>query len=373
MKGMARQQRGGGHRVRAQVRQERRKQEAQKRFTEPLTPKRAGHIARAEAGTEYDPVVRSIRGQARGSVKREKDLGDWYDQEASTQAAAIPVAQAGTASAVAATNARLAAAGQADKADLATIASQNASLASRLGGPVDLAGQQQAAAGDASRAQQAIALNAPLAATGADYVNSLAAKEVATRQRGVEARSAEGTRRRKIQEDLQAAQKQRGQATTKNLQSLREAAEQAQVDRLAFGLKKSTAAISAQQGAARIKVSRSNAKISARNAATSERNAATTEGNSAETRRHDRQEEKGKGALTPTQRRSAQRLQKNANVTARSLYSAAKAKPSDPQSWSAFIILVGKEVGDQVAARKAVAKLKAKVSKEFRPTVSGHP
>ena len=52
-------------------------------------------------------------------------------------------------------------------------------------------------------------------------------------------------------------------------------------------------------------------------------------------------------------------------VTARALYNAARKPPSTPQEWQAFIILVASEAegADQVDAKRAVAKLRQKVSK----------
>lgn len=350
--------------IRGQIRQERRRHESQKRFREPLTGKRAGKIASAEAGTEYDPVIRSIRGDVRGSAKREGDLGQWHDQLAADTQAAIARAQEAGSAATAATDRRLAAAGTADQGMLASLAAADRDRAALLGAPTNDAGMKEIAAGNAAREQQAIALNAPLEAVTGSFVNELGGRVVATRLRGIESRGKERSRRDKIKEDLRAAKKQKGQATVKNMQGLREGERNYVTANRAFGLDKFNSKVDAAQGARSAATAERNASTSERNAATSERSAGTSAKSAAETRRHNRVVEKqsGKnGGLTPSQRRDAKRTQRNANVTANSLYTAAKKKPNSADEWAAFVVLVGKEVGDQVAARKAVAALKQKL------------
>src|ERR1700759_3240570 len=61
-----------------QIKRETRERKAQSRFIESPTPKKARHIAGAEANKEYKPVLRGLRSEVAGSKKREGELGSWY-------------------------------------------------------------------------------------------------------------------------------------------------------------------------------------------------------------------------------------------------------------------------------------------------------
>lgn len=356
--------------IKRQVKQERRKTAAQARFIESPTPKRAAKTARAQANTVYKPVLRGLRSEVAGSNKREGELKDWYGGLTAQNQAAQQSAATSAAGQEAALTQRLANASASDSSALQAQASQNASLAKLLGGPTNSTGQTEAAKGAQAVAQQRVALTSPLGAERASYQNYLGQRGISATERGIEARKSETSRRRKIKEDLRAGKKEKGQAVVANLEKLREGARDYAIQKQAFGAKGKEAAMSARQEAAdrRLKAREGSAdrSIDVAKLGQGQQKIRNEERKIRQGNRKLRREahEKGPGGRTPTQVRNDKRLQKNANVTARSLYSAAKKKPSDPASWSAFTVLVGKEVGDQVAAQKAVAKLKGKAQKQ---------
>lgn len=357
-----------------QLKREGREAKAQERFVASPTPKKARHTARAEANAAYKPVLRGLRSEVAGSNKREGELSGWYggltaqNQQAQQSAASTSAAQEK------ALTERLNTAGAADSSALAAQASKNAELAKQLGGPTNTAGQAEAAKGVQALAQQRVALTSPISTERASSQGYLAQRGISATERGIEAHKAETSRRRKIKEDLRAGKKERGQAFVSNLEKLREGARDYSIQKQAFGQKGKEFAAERQENAIeRAQKARENAADrsvsrfsagSTRISAEASRRSSNASARNATTAERKLRKEGKSGGLTPTQRRSAHRLQKNANVTAHSLYSAAKKKPSDPASWNAFVILVGKEVGDQVAAKKAVGRLKASFKRQ---------
>lgn len=334
------------------VKKQKRESAERQHFTQPLTGKQARHIAGAEAQTEFGPVLRAARAEKRGSVKREKQIGQAYQGVANEIGSSIERAQAGNAGLSAQIDARLAANRIADQSQLDSVAATDAATAKSLGGPTNAAGTAQMAAGDSARAAQAVALATPIAAAGQNYVDYLGTGKVATRQRGVEAKKMERSRRLKIAQDLVAGRKEKGAAKVKYLAAERTAEQEAKIDKLAFGLKKKTAGISARQAAARIAVERANAGTSARNAATSERNAATSEKSQKATQHHYNHPKKT--GLTPGEKNSIKQGRQNAAAAATTLY-----ENKDWSSWSALEKAVAKESEVSPAdAKRAVAHLR---------------
>lgn len=223
--------------IHGQLRKELRERRGQENFIKPLTGKRAMHIARSESAQEYSPVLRGLKGQIRGSQKREGEISNWYsglaNQIGQTQASAA----ATSAAQEKALTERLAQAGAADTSALAAQAAKNAELAKMLGGPQNSGGQAQAAAGAQALAQQRVSLTAPLSTQRASYQNYLGQRQTSALERGIQAHGAERARRSKIIEDLQAGRKERGQATVKNLNALREAGRDYAIQKQAFGQK----------------------------------------------------------------------------------------------------------------------------------------
>lgn len=224
-------------RIAAKVQKESRRRLEQQRFTEPLTGKRAGKVARAQAGLEFGPVERQIKSEIRGSAKREGDLGSWYGQLADDYAAGGQLAQQAFSTAEQATNSRLDAASKSAQDTLKGLATDDAAFAALVGGPKNSTGLSQAAEAAAAATRQRATLQAPITAMRAANVASYAPRQNAARMQGIEARQAERDRRRKQQQDVQSLGREKGQATVKNLQTLREQDQTVATQRQALGTK----------------------------------------------------------------------------------------------------------------------------------------
>jgi hypothetical protein len=345
-------------RIQRQLKRETRERKAQSRFVESPTPKKARHIAGAEARKEYSPVLRGLKSEIAGSNKREGELKDWYGGLTAQNQAAQQSAATSAAGQEAALTQRLANASATDSSALAAQASKNAELAKQLGGPTNTAGQAEAAKGAQAVAQQRVALTSPLSAERASYQNYLGQRGISATERGIEARKAETSRRRKIKEDLRAGKKERGQTVVANLEKLREGARDFSIQNKAFGQKTKESALGAKEAARdrRLKAQEgaANRSISSRNAATSERNAASTERSQHATARHYR-EEKKRGGLTPTQRRN----QKESNQDAAAAVGRtikANGVPKSAQEWAGLEAIVAKESG--VGSKRASEAVK---------------
>lgn len=232
----------GGRRQRRQqiaagVQSAARRRRAQERFTEPLTGKAARKVARAQANTEFAPVERQIKSEIRGSAKREDDLGDWYGQLADDYTAGGQLAQKAFETAEQATNTRLADASQSAQATLGKLAADDASFAALVGAPTNASGLAQGAEAAAAAERTRAALQAPLTAMRASNVASYASRTNSARLAGMEAQRDERERRRKQQQDLRALGRERGQATVKGLQTLREQEQDRSTQREALGAK----------------------------------------------------------------------------------------------------------------------------------------
>lgn len=210
---------------------------AQQRFTEPLTGKRAGKIARSQANLEFRPLERQLKSEIRGSAKREGDLGQWYDTLAGDYASGGQLAQQAFTTAEQATNARLGEESQRAQATLGDLAAGDSAFAALVGGPKNTTGLAQAAEAAAAAERQRSTLQAPITAMRANNVASYAPRQNAARMQGIEARRDERDRRSKQQQDLRALDREKGQSTVKGIQTLREQEQANQVQRAALGTK----------------------------------------------------------------------------------------------------------------------------------------
>lgn len=340
--------------INRQLKRETREKKEQQHFVGPLTGKRARHIAGAQAGTEYSPVIRSIAAEKRGSVKRQKQIGSAYQGLNAEIAANAQKASEGSAATNATITQRLQESGAQSQSQLNNLASQDSATAKLLGGPSNAAGTAQMAAGNSARAQQLVALTAPNTAAGASYANYLRQRGTSARERGMEATGAERDRRLKIKEDLRAAKKQRGQAKVANLSKLRSEERDYRIQNRAFPLEKQEAAAEARQDS--ITNRQNQEKIN-------------------ETRRHNQQGEKGGGGLTPSEKHTRQKEKKaakrelnDAKSAANDLYRAYKSEGKPPKGatqWSNFVDLVVKKSGaDYSVARRIVKKIRGRVEAE---------
>lgn len=323
---------------------------------EPLTLPKAKRQSHAEAGLRFDPLLRNIRAEMRASHQREQDIGNWYGQLQQTMAQGEQQSAAAAAAARAGLQKQLETAQAGSQANQAAIAGQNADFAKLVGAnPAAFApSANQAAAAASQRDLAQVALSTPIIASGANQAAFLAAQKGNAGRDSIYQRLQESKRGRKMLQDFRSVQGEKGLAQVENLGKLREGERNYHVQQEAFGQKGKQFA--AEQGLERQKLGQ----------AASE-NAFDRSYKEQKLRNEGRKighEGKG-GGLTPFQRHEQQRGQKSANVTARSLYAAAKHKPETPAQWSAFVILVAKEAegADQVAAKKAVEKLRRRVQR----------
>jgi hypothetical protein len=235
--------------IQRQIKRDRREQKSRSEFINLPTAQKAKRTARAQANVVYKPVLRGLRSEVAGSRKREGELKDWYGGLTAQNQAAQQSAAATSQAAESALTQRLANASASDSSALQAQASQNASLAKLLGGPANTAGQAEAAKGAQAVAQQRVALTSPLTAERASQQGYLAQRGVSATERGIEARKAETSRRRKIKEDLRAGKKERGQAVVANLEKLREGARDYAIQKQAFGQKGKELGLKAKEGA----------------------------------------------------------------------------------------------------------------------------
>lgn len=331
------------------------------RFLAPHTGRQAGAIANAEAGAEFNPQIRELRSQAKGSRKREADLGAWYSQLAADYQGAQDQGAAALQAIQDATSKQLAEAGQRSSADLSKLSADDEAFAKLTGGPKDTEGLARIAQAGAAAERSRVALGQPVAAEQANFIGRLGGEKVAAGMRGIEARQEERERRDKIKADLMGMRKDKGAARVGKKEELRQADRGYATDLKKLRLSRREARSAEQQAAASAALAQIESARQGRQEAITNRQAQERIGISRRNARTSErsQKEGSKGGLTPTQRRDARREKSSAAVTASNLYKAAKKPPRSGSEWAAFTQLVAAEEGiDPVAAQKAVAKLR---------------
>lgn len=348
-----------------QLKKQNREVKAQARFIESPTPKKARHIAGAEARKEYSPTLRGIRSEVAGSKKREGELGSWYGGLTSQIGQAQQNAATSSQAAETALTQRLANASASDQTALKEQASKNEALGKLLGtNQVGVSNAPSASAGATAIAQQRVALTSPLTAERANYQNYLGQRGVSATERGIEARKAETSRRRKIKEDLRAGKKERGQAVVSNLEKLREGARDYAIQKQAFGQKGKELAVGSKEAAIeRAQKARENAadrSVSRFSAGSTRISAEASEKNANVSAR------KAKREAREAQRESAKGVNRKAIAAARNQYEAgtkdAEGNHVGWNSWGELATAVAKESEISPSeARAAVARIKKKV------------
>lgn len=336
-------------------------------FLAPRTGREAGAAANAAAGAEFNPEIRELRTQAKGSRKREGDLGQWYAQLAADYQGASSEGAAALQSIQDTTSAQLAEASGRSSADLAKLSADNEAFAKLTGGPIDTAGLSKIAQAGAAAERSRVALNVPVAEEQAHFIGRLGGEKVATRMRGVEARGEERDRREKIRKDLTGVRKEKGLARATRKEEIREAdrgyslslkemaaaraearaaERQAAADAALASVEASREArqdaITNQQAAERIGISRKNARTSARSQKATAAN----------------YKEDNKGGMTPAERRDRQEHAGDALSQAKALLKIKVPKTS--KQWAQFEAELQKRLGSSYSAEAsaAVAKLR---------------
>lgn len=211
------------------------------RFLRPHTGREAGRVANSQAGTEYNPSIRELRGQAKGSRKRARDIGSYFNQLAGDYAKAQEQGNEAFKTQQDAVSKQLAEASQRSQGSQQEIAAKDVAFAKLLGGPVDTQGAARIAAAGSAAERQRVTLNELPAAEQANFLAALGGRRTAARLQGFEERKGERARRDKILSDLSAVRKEKGQAKVLAKEKIREADRAQSQAQKELALKKSEA------------------------------------------------------------------------------------------------------------------------------------
>jgi hypothetical protein len=291
-------------------------------FLGPHTGRQAGQAANAEAGTEFNAGIRETREQAKGSRKREADLGQWYAQLASDYQGAQNQGAAALKSVEDVTTKQQQEAGARSSADQAALGASDEAFANLVGGPKDTAGLAKIAqAGQAASAARVDEAKLPISEQ-ANFTARLGSDKAAARMQGIEQRRSEQRRRDKLKTDLAAQRKEKGQARVSNKDKIREADRGYVREGQQLKLQKREANASEQQAAAEAALARIKSAQEARQDAIGNRqaqervgisrtNAQTAAASQRTTAKHYKQSAKA-GALSPGEKNTNRKERQNA-------------------------------------------------------------
>src|ERR1700759_550894 len=362
----------------AQRHEERRTKE-QEHFVQAPTGREARHQARAYANQEYAPTIRGIRGELASSRAAQKQSNRWYNQLGSEQAQAAQGEIAGANQFGSTLTQQLAQANNQNAAYLAQQQQAQAQNAALTGIPTQASSGQAAAAGANIGAQENVALNAPT--LGAAYNQAALTRRLglATKERGHEVANEDITARKAIRQDLQAAQKQKGQAEVGRLAEIKESARKQLLDNQALEVEGRTAQEQAaleqqklaearkQQG---VENRQENTKIGNETAATAtelknEGRKTRVEEQEAATARQKAKREReegpnGEAGLTPSEKLTRAEHKEAATAEATHYYHTLKSKGEWNGQWGALVsVMIGQGTPANLA-QEAVNELKAK-------------
>lgn len=374
-------------------RREAREQKQRENFTRQPTPAQAAHQAKAAVNVEYSPVTRGIRQELANSRAQQQKGVQWYNQLGSELAGAAGQEEAGAAALGNTLTAQLAQANATNAATLAKQEAANAQFAATTGTPT--ATGQAGAAGNAQSALTGIALNAPIEANARNEAAYTRRLGLVQREQGHEYAQGQIGARKKIRQDLVAAQKQKGQAYVGRLAEERESARKQELDKKAFELEGQQTALGAQQEAEKLKqsevqsqrsaaTSRGNSERTAASSAASTaasqtsaeasaRNAQVNAAEHAEERRYRRshggrspaevKEARKENRRTPVEKRERQEEYKSAYQTAKSVYNVISSSKefqtlAPKEQWALLEQAIAKRGVEGPAVAWAVKKLR---------------
>lgn len=337
------------------------------KFLAPHTGRQAGAVANAEASAEYNPEIRDLRQQAKGSRMRGQDIGQWYAELAADYQGAQDAGAAALQSIEDTTTKQLGEAGDRSSADQARLSAEDEAFAKLTGGPKDTAGLSKIAQAGAAAERSRVALNAPVAEEQANFVGRLGGEKTASRMRGIEARQEERDRRDKILSDVRGVRKEKGAARVAAKEKIREADRGYATDLKQLKLSRREARAAEQQAAADAALAQVESERSARQDAVGNRQAQERIGISAKNARTSARSQRAtaanyktdnKGGLSTAEKRARGEHSSDA-------MSAAKAQlgvkvPKSPKEWAQFESALIEKLGSSYSAEAsaAVAKLR---------------
>lgn len=238
------------------------KQGGYKWIGQPLTGKQANQQAHAEAGLQFNPLLRAERAELHGNERRaNQEIPAWFGQLDQTYAQGQQAALASQQSAQQALQQQLQTSQAGAQQNQAALIGQNAELAKLVGAEASAfapaAQEQAAAAQQRSLTQNALAM--PIIAAGANNANFLAAQRGAAARDSLYQRIRQRKRGDKIREDLHATQREKGASQVEALGKLREGERNFRVQRKAFGFEKQK--FGAEQGLEEKKFGQSQAEF----------------------------------------------------------------------------------------------------------------
>jgi hypothetical protein len=377
-----RKQRENHRRTLKAERSQRRENKEREHFIEPLTGKRARHVAGAEAATEYNPLIRGKAGEVRGSKQREGEVGNWYNELAQNNLSAVQVANQAYSTQQNAQTQQIANANDQSQAALQNLTANDAAAAARYGGPVNTEGLAKIGAANQELAAQRMIGAAPLAAPGAHNVARLAGAVNIAGLAGIKARGVQHRETQKLGQDLTKIRREKGAAKVANLGKLREGEANRQTAKESFNYEKGQNAQKAETEAQQFKYERGQDAIEHEENKIEhlEKQAERSEGRHQQELENQIAEAKlglekykahhpsssGGNGLTPSEKKTRQENWQDAKATVKSLWPTLRTSKkfiSQPVNsrWSIFEQFVREEGVDPHLAHKAVAELRRRI------------
>lgn len=302
----------------------------QRTLTTPLDYKQARNMAQSEARAEYGPTIRAAKAEKRGSVQRQKNIGQMFQGLQNTIQNSAAQTDASYGQANAALLAHMQAAQNAAASSQSQIAQNNVDLTALTGADPRLTAPslQEGAAAAGQRDIGRAALAAPIAQAGAAQAAYLRNTGINAQREGIDQKLKEAKRRDLIGQDLTALRKERAQKAVGNFRGIRGEERDYGIQRAAFNLDKQGQALDQANAEASREIDWYNAKTGRQNS------------------------QSGGGGDGPDPERRQE--QKEAWSAGKSLF-----EQKEWPSWAAFEKALRKEAGVSAAdARKVAAKLR---------------
>lgn len=216
-------------------------QQQDRSLTEPILTEREGkQQAWAETRPEYRPVIQQMQREKRGSVQRQKNIGQMFQGLQNTIQQSAAATDASYAQANNALTAHMQAAQAAGLKAQDSIAKNNVDLTAltgadpRLTVPALAEGAAAAQQRDIARA----ALAAPIAQAGASQAAYLRSTGINAQREGIDQKLKEASRRDTIKEDIRDATKERAEKAQQRFGEIRKGERDYKIQRSAFNLDK---------------------------------------------------------------------------------------------------------------------------------------
>lgn len=330
------------------------------RFHEPLTGKQARHIAHAAAAAEFRPTERQIASQIRGSNKREHEISGWYNQLGSDYATQAQQAADAFKAAEQATTQRLAEAAQRGQSTLQGLQAADQSFAKLTGAPTNASGLGTSAQAAQAAEHQRVTLNAPNSTQQAAYIASIGPQLASAHLAGIKAHGENQANRQKMQQDLQAAKRERGNAYVKALEALREQEQKNAIERGTLHLsqrKTSNEVAEGRRAAAEGALERGEKAQEREEERRQHEIENRQEGHKIRIEQEEANTNKKNGGLTPHERKEAHEAKTNALGFVRS-FIHANGMPKTAKEWAGLEVITGKQGGiSQTDAAWAVKRI----------------